>query len=193
MMFHTFALLTCIFFMRLGVKTALWFEAIFLCTVESRQTEAVYDYEHSAVTFQRLGNKNLGMKAPYLWLLTSRPWQRYDMFVQAWRDQWHTTKLCLCLSVYHTYTAHTNTPFFFVCTRTGMWVCACVHDKPHWWSNSRLAVFPDWVALDIHTSEAPQVDALALRHCNCLAWLSELWRQDSRIQILCVKTTAGKY
>lgn len=84
-----------------------------------------------------------------------------DMFVHVSRDS---------VSLSH---AHTYTPSRFGSVCVNVWVCACVYDKPHWWSNSRLAVFPDWAALDMHTSKALQVDVLALQHCNSLAWLTQ--------------------
>lgn len=78
-----------------------------------------------------------------------------------------TPQSSVSLSVSHTHTHIFSLPLWFLCVN--VWVCACVYDKPHWWSNSRLAVFPDWVALDMHTSKALQVDVLALQRCSSLA------------------------
>ena len=114
-----------------------------------------------------------------------------DMFVHASRDQWHTTKLCLPLSLSLSYT-----PSFSGSVCVSVWACACVYDKPHWWSNSRLAVFPDWVALDMHTSKALQVDVLALHRCSSLAWLTqntlETGKQNPDSARCYIKTTAEK-
>lgn len=77
-----------------------------------------------------------------------------------------------------------------------VWVCTCVYDKPHWWSNSRLAVFPDWVVLDMHTSKALQVDVLALQRCNSLAWLTqytlETGKQNPNSAQCYIRTTGEK-
>lgn len=108
----------------------------------------------------------------------------WDVFVHAGRDQWHTTKLSLSGILTHARAptqTHTHTQ---ACTRilphtrlsasASVYVCVCVRPiKPHWWKNSRLAVFPDWVALDMHTSKALQVDVPALKCCNSLAWLTQ--------------------
>ena len=101
----------------------------------------------------------------------------WDMFVHASRDLWHTTKLVslsvsLALSHTHALICYAPPPpSGSVCV--GVRVCTCVYDKPHWWKNSRLAGFPDWVALDMHTTKALQVDVLALQRCNSLAWLTQ--------------------
>lgn len=117
---------------------------------------------HRRHNHKRYRTQNHGIGAAYLWLLTSGPqllWTCLCMLCEI---------LCLSLSLKHMHTyTHTYPPSLWFC----VWVCACVCDKPHWWS--RLAVFPDWAALDMHTSKALQVDVLALQHCNSLLWLTQ--------------------
>lgn len=104
----------------------------------------------------------------------------WDVFVHAGRDQWHTTKLSLSCILTHAH-PHTHTqacthilPHTRLSLLLPLCMCVCVRPiKPHWWKNSRLAVFPDWVALDMHTSKALQVDVPALKCCNSLAWLTQ--------------------
>lgn len=119
-----------------------------------------------------IGHKIMGWVLHICDFWQSRPWLRGTcLCMLAEISDTPQSSVFLSVSLSHTRIQYTPSLSGSVCV--SVWVCACVYDKPHWWSNSRLAVFPDWVALDMHTSKALQVDVLALQRCNSLAWLTQ--------------------